>query len=256
MEDRPKPRWPTLELIGGGLGLIMALVVGGMRLLGGSNPLRRQEEAFGSVILLLIFATPYVAALLSTRLPAGTRWAVLLPSALLSLTSVWMGIASVGIFFLPVVIILFIAAGSSIGQRRVSKSASRMITIVAVVTLATVFGAFLSLFRTQDARAWTYATYEDGHTEWQSQPVTPGRLGISGRAVPGSVASGGTAVSDIITNSEATTAGGLLLLAWVEIGGLGWYAARRFPDESVDLTFRSYLITLLISPIKGTMLCR
>jgi hypothetical protein len=117
----------------------------------------------------------------------------------------------------------------SLGSNHVSFLGKLIATLMALVIFASVAASMMSLFNTQDARGWRYTTFADGHTEWESFPQTPGRLGISGQAPAGGT-SGGTATSDIITNSEAANAAALLLLAWIEIGVIGLYAKRRWPD--------------------------
>jgi len=65
-------------------------------------------------------------------------------------------------------------------------------------------------------------------------PQVPGLIGITIRA-PDNGNSGGTAVSDIVTATEAANGGMLLLLAWIEIGTIEWYSTRRYPDESASI---------------------
>jgi hypothetical protein len=237
MEDRVEPKLAP-ELIGGILGLLVALGLGGLRVFnmsfgdsGPFNPLRFGEEAPGNVVFITILATPYVAALCSLKMPAGTRWLVLLPAVILSLPAIFISFSLIGFLFLPAIGFLFSAASRSLNNNSVSGMGKILGAVTIVVIIVTVATSGISLFRYQDARGWRYTTFADGHTEWESVPQIPGRLGIGGQAPQGGT-SGGSATSDIITHAEAATAGGLLLLAWIEFVALSLYAARRWPDET------------------------
>lgn len=237
-ESHSKPRRP-LELIGGILGLIVAVGLGCVRafhLLDDPipfNPLRFREEGFGDLVFILILATPYLAALFSVKLPAGARWPVLLPAAILSLPAILISFSLLGFLFIPAIGFLFAATGRSFTLNRVSGIGEALAIAMTITIIATVFTAGTSLFQNRnDARGWSYKTYPDGHTEWESVPQTqtPGLIGITIRA-PNNGNSGGTAVSDIVTATEAATSGGLLLLASIEMGVIGLYIARQRPVE-------------------------
>ncbi|WP_145925533.1 hypothetical protein [Dehalogenimonas formicexedens] len=116
----------------------------------------------------------------------------------------------------------------------VSGMGNVLAVLMAVVAVVTVSAAGIALLRNHnDARGWAYTTFPDGHTEWQSVPQTPGHLGSGILHAPDGGKSGFTATSDIITNSEASVSGSLLLLAWIEMGTVGIYTARRFRDGTL-----------------------
>ncbi|AKG53258.1 hypothetical protein DGWBC_0579 [Dehalogenimonas sp. WBC-2] len=238
LENRIRPSLAP-EVIGGIFGLAVALGLGGLRVFntffgdsGPFNPLRFNEEAPGNLIFILLLATPYLAALFSIKIPAGTRWMVLLPAVIIALPAIFISFSFIGFLFIPAIGFLLTAAGRSLNKNSVSGAGKVLGVVMAVAIIATVVTSGVSLLRdNDDARGWKYITFADGHTEWESVPQTQGQLSIGFQAPQGGT-SGGSTTSDIITVTEAAAAGGLLLLAWIEAVGLSLYAARRWPDET------------------------
>ncbi len=219
------------------IGLVVALGLAGVRAFHlfddpiPFNPLRFREEAFGNLVFTLILATPYLAALFSVKLPAGARWVVLLPAAIVSLPAIFISFSLIGFLFIPAIGFLVAATGRSFNKNSVSGIGKALAIGMTITVIATVFGAGTLLFQNRnDARGWRYTTSDDGRTEWESVPQTPGLIGFGVQAPDGG-SSGGGATSDIITATEAANGGALLLLAWIEIGAIGWYGARRYPES-------------------------
>ncbi len=220
----------STELFAGIFGLAIALLFGFMMAFNEYNPLRLKETGFGIGVLALIMATPYLAALFSLMLPAGSRWLVILPAAFLSVPAMFISLAGAGLLFLPGIALLFAAAGRSMGRSQMSRPSKIFGILATVMVVTTVVGAGLSMYQTDNPRSWGYIKYADGDTEWRSLPITPGRIGPVGILGPEAVQSGASYFPDIVTNAEAVTSAALLLLAWIEIGLLGVYAKKRWPD--------------------------
>jgi len=223
----------SLEITGGFFGLLVALGLSALRI-GNSSPPQRAEEALGNAVIFLILATPYIIALLSTRLPAGSRWVFLLPATLVSAASLVTALSGVTLLFLPATVMLGLAAWRSMDLKSFTGLQRAAFALAALLIFALAVASFASLFLNEDPRGWTYVTYEDGTTEWQStapiqsQNTTVKVIGISVTVTPGAATQGGHATSDVITNGEALRGAGLLAVAWIGFAIL-WRQASKFP---------------------------
>lgn len=229
--------------VGGVWGLIAALALGLVRLVGGQPPVG--EETPGNIVFAIIIASPYLIALAATRFPTGVRGPVLLAASLLSLASVVIFIfGGEGVLFLPAAILLTIAAINSFKAGGWQQGLPLALVLVACGAAIIIGSSVASLSAHEDARCWQLIQYKDGRTEWQSVavrspeeirrelqalglPLPPPEAMIGPSAVArvdplpeGAVSEGGGCTSDIITLLEAARGMGLLVAGVAGLGAL------------------------------------
>ena len=197
-------------LIGGIVGLVVALGLGGLRFIN-SEPPEMRAQIFGNVVFPLVYATPYLIAIALSRLRhPGTRGALLLPVALLSFVASFSTFSGVTILLLPATVLLFVGALRSLlgsGQRFLKTLGNLELGMAGV---AFVVVSFLALwaFSPDESRCWNLVTQPGGQAEWQA--VQSQGTGNSFKVSAGPQVSRGMCTSDIITNQEAGTSLGLL----------------------------------------------
>ena len=102
-------------IVAGLLGLIPALGLGVLSFINQEPPEVREELA-GNIVFALVFASPYLLALVAARIrnPAK-RGGLLLALGILSLAAVFSALSGVTVVLLPATVALFIAAVRSSG---------------------------------------------------------------------------------------------------------------------------------------------
>ena len=209
--DTPLHRGRKVALIGGIIGLVVALGLGSLRFIN-SEPPEMRAQIFGNVVFPLVYATPYLIAIALSRLRhAGTRGALLLPVALLSFVASFSTFSSVTILLLPATVLLFVGALRSLlgsGQRFLRTLGNLVLGMAGVAFVVVSFLALL-VFSPDESRCWNLVTQPGGQEEWQA--VQSQGTGNSLKVSAGPQVSRGMCTSDIITNQEAGTSLGLLL---------------------------------------------
>ena len=208
--SRDPPRGAQAAAIGAVLGLVPAAGLGLLRFLGSDGP--PDTRIVGALSLALMFASPYLVALMTSRIRSpGARGGLLAPVGLLSLAASFSSWSLVTVVFLPATLFIWLAAARSL------IAAARPLTTIlpaavggAVVTAAIVSGFLaLLLFQEDEARCWVLSPGQDGQPRWESRPNVgaPGVLSIvvlSGSSIRS------FCTSDVITLTEAAMSAGLI----------------------------------------------
>jgi hypothetical protein len=174
-----KKQFPLLELMGGVLGIVATVFFMSLRVTPNGQPAFYSEQMAGNIIFTLILLAPYVIMIIAAfRLPARSRWPILVSSTLLSL--LWLTASGVSdnfpdfprphtspsiisvslLFFFPATVVLLFAAGLSL-RRRVVRTLPLRQTII-LVTLSVFTACLLGvslyvLFLDQSSELWTRA---------------------------------------------------------------------------------------------------
>ena len=213
--------------IGAVLGLVPATGLGLLRFFGADGP--PGVEVVGALSLGLVYASPYLAALMFSKVrSASARGGLLAPIGLLSLAASFSSMSLVTVVFLPATFFIWLAAARSL-----TASASPLPILPAaaggaVVAAAIVSGFFaLLLIQEDEDRCWVLLQDLNGHRRWESVPNVAGPGGLSPGPISGpSVRS--LCTSDVITTTEAAMSIGLLALALL---GTLLLSRLRWPDS-------------------------
>ena len=213
----------------------------------------------GNIAFSLVYASPYLLALIASRArDPGVRGGLLAAVGLLSLAASFSSMSLVTVVFLPATFVIWFAAARSIAASGRPLATSVPAAAAGLLIAAAVgLGFFITVFGIQDAEARCWALYQgsDGQTRWESRPNVggPGTLNagpLSGGPAMVSDDGGATwrtehvsghvralCVSDVITNAEAAMGIGALAVALLTMalasrlrGGAiaqGWCACRR-----------------------------
>jgi hypothetical protein len=219
-------------IIAGLLGLVPAVVLGGLRFIN-QEPPEIKEQVLGNLVFALALACPYllVLAVARTRDPAA-RGSLLLALGILSLAASFVGLSGVTLVLLPATIAIFAAAGRSLWAAGSQVYRVPLFLVPGLLGAAAVGFSFYALFLMQgdDPRCWVLKEVE-GREEWQSLPVPPRsesggmRMGPFGPEVRRSIC-----VGTIITSQEAA-----LGLAGIGAGFLVILAVSRLPLQGGQL---------------------
>ena len=161
--SRDPPRGAQAAAIGAVLGLVPAAGLGLLRFLGSDGS--PDTRIVGALSLALMYASPYLVALMTSRIRSpGARGGLLAPVGLLSLAASFSSWSLVTVVFLPATLFIWLAAARSL------IAAARPLTIIlptavggAVVTAAIVSGFLaLLLFQEDEARCWVLSPGQDG----------------------------------------------------------------------------------------------
>ena len=180
-----------------------------------SEPPQAAAQVAGHIAFTLVYASPYLLALMASRArDPGVRGGLLAALGLLSLVASFSSLSLVTVVLLPATFVLWFAAGRSLAASDRPLLTSVPAAAVGLLMAATVGFGFFALFGIQDpeARCWVLYQGADGQPRWEfDEPV--------------SFASRGHCTSDIITYTEAgmgMAAVGAALLAMLLVSHLRW----------------------------------
>lgn len=218
-------------LIGGLIGLASALGLGSLRFIN-SEPPKWRAEIFGNLVFASIYATPYLIAILLSRVrDSGTRGALLLPLALLSVVASFSAFSGVTIALLPATIMLFIGAIRSLrtaGRTLLRTLGVSCIGLIGVAVIA--FSSFALLVLSEDERrCWALKITDSGVEQWQ--PIEP-QGGPNTTVMYGDPQTRrALCTSDVITNQEAGVAIGMLAVGVVVLAGVVRFSPQPRPSR-------------------------
>ena len=172
-------------------------------------------EALGRLALGLVLMSPaFIAGYVWLRPGSRAEGPLLLAAALLSMALTFVAIFSVGLLFVPSVLLLGAAAarGYALATGTTGLPSLTLGTIVA----ATMVGfSLLALNMSQDARCWVLTSDEGGQQYWQEREPNIQR---SGGTVRSSQSLGGHDIRGTCTSNAMTPTEGALGLALVGSG--------------------------------------
>ena len=212
--------------IGAVLGLVAAAGLGLLSFYNSTGP--PSVEVVGALSLGLLYASPYLATLMISRVrSAGARGGLLVPIGLLSLAASLSSMSLVTLAFLPATYFIWLAVARSLAA-----SARPLTSILpaaaggAVVAAAIVSGFFaLLLVQDDDARCWALLRDEDGHRRWESVPNVSARPGGLSPGPASGPSVRNSCISDVVTTTEAAISIGLVasaLLGSLVLSRLRW----------------------------------
>ena len=218
-------------LITGVIGIVVAIGLGLVSLLG-NDPPQRQDEAFGRIMLTVILAFPYVLILIVIKLRRKLQAPLLTACTIVSVISSWC--SGVGIIFLPLIMILgtiAIISFKTINSDDVWGSIKvRFFTLILLAISIIIGSSCYILFAGEDPRCWEFTTYGD-KAEWKmledEVPANNGhdfKIPSIGPLHEGVTRQGVTCVDNIITNHEAGLA--LAMLLFASTLGFVWTIAK------------------------------
>jgi hypothetical protein len=115
--SRDPPRGAQAAAIGAVLGLVPAAGLGLLRFLGSDGP--PDTRIVGALSLALMYASPYLVALMTSRIRSpGARGGLLAPVGLLSLAASFSSWSLVTVVFLPATLFIWLAAARASSPRR------------------------------------------------------------------------------------------------------------------------------------------
>ena len=232
------------------MGLVPAVGLGFLRILNSEAPENAAQIA-GNIAFTLVYASPYLLALIASRAQdPGVRGGLLAALGLLSLVASFSSMSLVTVVLLPATFVLWFAAGRSLVASGRPMATSVPAAVVGLLLAATVGLGFFTLWGVQDdeARCWVLYEGSDGQTRWESRPNVGGPGSLSTGPLRGGPAlvsdDGGTTwrlehvsghvrsfcVSNIITNAEAAMSIGALataLLTMLLVSHLRWPPGRH-----------------------------
>ena len=195
-----------------------------MRILNSEAPAVAAQVA-GNIAFTLVYASPYLLALMASRArDPGVRGGLLAALGLLSLVASFSSMSLVTVVLLPATFVLWFAAGRSLVASGRPMATSVPAAVVGLLLAATVGLGFFTLWGVQDdeARCWVLYEGSDGQTRWESRPNVGGPGSLSTGPLRGGPAlvshdggltwhpaepvgfeARGHCTSDIITNTEA-----------------------------------------------------
>ena len=218
-------RGARAAVIGAVAGIIPAIGLGCVRLLA-SEPPEVAAQLAGIIAFVLVYASPYLLALMASRArDPGVRGGLLAAIGLLSLVASFSDMSLVSIALLPATFVLWFAAARSLAASG-RPLATFVPAAVGLLIVAPVALGFFALWGIQDdeARCWVLFFDSDGQlSHWESRPNVGGPGGLSGGLIEGGqgpamvtydggktwqkiglpVGPRGGCISDIITNTEA-----------------------------------------------------
>ena len=232
-----------LALLGGIWGLICALALSAIRFANASTP---ERDVIGTAAFTLVYAAPFILALLALRWKSATLpAAVWLAGAVLAYLASWTAFSGIGLIFLPAAPLLLFVAALSAAQAIQTWGVRPVLPILpaSLGLIAVGIASFMVLITlTSDPRCWVLMRYADGHAAWQIAPPEVASITVitgpngqqafgSGRMPPTSAnGSRSTApeiissqcASDIISPIEA----GISMAMWI-VAGMGLIALQR-----------------------------
>ncbi len=229
----------SLAVLGGGLGIILALGLAVVRVTNSAEPLDL-ESALGNVAFAVVYLAPFAVALwaVAWRNPA-LQAAVWLAAGVLGFLASWTAFSGVSLVFLPTAPLLIVAGVLAAIQAVRGAGAVSLAPVLPVAAGMTVLGAaawLVMITLTSDPRCWVLVRYADGQTVWQRDPASEAAMiithgpngetgvfgsgeGVGGPGVNGVQRVSATCSSDVVSPVESGAALGLWVLG---IGGLFW----------------------------------
>ena len=207
-----------------------------------SEPPEVAAQLAGNIAFALVYASPYLLALMASRArDPGCRGGLLAAIGLLSLVASFSTFSLVSVVLLPATVVLWFAAARSLSASGRPLATSVPAAVVGLLIAATVALGFFALWGIQDAedRCWVLSYDSDGLSRWESRPnvgrtgspVNDGPAmvtydgGVTWQRVGPSVGPRHLCISDIITNTEAVLGMGAVvaaLLAMLLLSRLRW----------------------------------
>ena len=246
MHDAAKAeRGARAAVIGAVAGIIPAIGLGCVRVLN-SEPPEVAAQFAGNIAFALVYASPYLLALMASRArDPGVRGGLLAAIGLLSLLASFSTFSLVSVVLLPATFMLWFAAAKSLAASGRPLATSVPAAVVGLLIIATLALGFFALWGIQDDedRCWVLSHDSDGQPRWESRPNVggPGRFnlgplnggpalvsddgGVTWQRVGPSEGPRGLCTSDIITNTEAALSMGVVvavLLAMLLLSRLRW----------------------------------
>ncbi len=199
---------------GGAAGLIPAILLAFYWFLSQEPHVAEQRAGYGA--LALLFLSPYVLALIASRVrDPGVRGGLLLGVGLLSLVASFSTFSSLFFVFLPATFVIWFAAIRSLTVAWRLLATAAPATVAGLLVAAIVGFGFFALLWMQDqdseVRCWVLTQGHDGHSRWESRPNVGGQGSISVGPLSGGERS--TCISSMITNSEAGVSIGAVAIA-------------------------------------------
>ena len=188
-------------MVGGAAGLIPAIALAFYSFL--SQEPDVAEQRVGYVVLALLFLSPYVLALIASRVrEPGVRGGLLLGVGLLSLVASFSTLSSLFFVFLPATFVIWFAAIRSLTVARRPLATVEPATVAGMLIVAIVGFGFFSLLWMQnqdsEVRCWVLTRGPDGHSSWESRPNVVVQGSVSVGAIGGERSK---CISGVITNS-------------------------------------------------------
>lgn len=198
------------------IGLVPAILLGALFFFPLEEP-HVSEQLVGNFVLTLIWAAPYVLALMASQVRRpGARGAFLVFIGLLSLAASFSALVSpVTLVLLPATFAIWFAAARSL-TASVRPFATTAFAAAAGILIAALVG--LSYFALlwlgdPDPGCWVKSPGADGQYVWEAVPDVARQGESQGVTLSGT--GSGACVSDIITDGEAGVSAGLLVVAFV-----------------------------------------
>ena len=172
-------------------------------------------EALGRLALGLVLMSPaFIAGYVWLRPGSRAEGPLLLAAALLSMTLTFVAIFSVGLLFVPSVLLL--GASAARGYALATATTGLPSLTLGTIVAATMVGfSLLALNMSQDARCWVLTSGEGGQQYWQEREPNIQR---SGGTVRSSQSLGGHDIRGTCTSNAMTPTEGALGLALVRSG--------------------------------------
>ena len=223
-------RGTRAAVVGGTAGLIPAIVLASYWLFTQRPDIAEQRT--GYLALALLFVSPYLLALIASRVrDPGVRGGLLIGVGLLSLVASVSTLSSLAFVLLPATLVIWFAAVRSLTV------AERLLVTVAPATVAGLvaagllgFGFFALLWMEDEepeVRCWALTRGDDLRVRWESRPNigAPGGMGVSGSGVDQRA----ICTSSMITDSKAW-----VTIAAVALALLGMAVVSRWSGLPVQ----------------------
>ena len=187
----------------------------------------------GHFALTLVYASPYLLALMASRVKRpGTRGGLLAALGLLSFAASFSHMSPAHLVLLPATLVIWFAAARSLTTSIRPLSATTF-AMIAGILIATMVGlSFFALFGPIDPepRCCVLSLSADGEYLWKARPDLVDRGEIQTITLGGPDIRS-SCVSDIITNTEAGASLGLLAAAFLAMILTMRHGSIRAPDS-------------------------
>ncbi len=207
-EVRHAGRGAQAAVAGAVVGFVAAIVLGSFQLLGAKGPEVASQLA-GYTVFTLVHLSPYVLALIASRVrDSGIRGGLLMAVGLLSLAAWFSLFALIAVIFLPATFLILFAAARSLGtaDRLLATAAPAMVAGLFIAAIVGLSYFALSGFLDPEFRCWLLSQGPDGQFRWESAE------GFSSEPLTGGMR---FSCMDIITNAEAAISAGILGIAFL-----------------------------------------